>query len=71
MKQATFPFHSSNPVPQVIIVKKSQGSVWSESGRTHLCPTLDWLLENHGAGQYELRLRQGNRILCMAQATVG
>jgi hypothetical protein len=49
----------------VIILKKTQGSVWSEAGRTPLCPTQGWLRENYGAGQYELRLKRGNRILCM------
>ena len=54
--------------PVVLILKKTQGSVWSEAGRTPLCPTLRWLHDNYGAGQYELRLKQGNRILCMASA---
>lgn len=52
----------------VIILKKTQGSVWSESGRTPLCPTIGWLRDTYGAGQYELRLKLGNRIVCMANA---
>jgi hypothetical protein len=55
-------------VPVVLILKKSQGSVWSEAGRTPLCPTVGWLRDNYGAGQYELRLKLGNRIVCMANA---
>jgi len=52
----------------VIILKKTQGSVWSEAGRTPLCPTLGWLRATYGAGQYELQLKRGNRILCMTPA---
>jgi hypothetical protein len=52
----------------VLILKKTQGSVWSEAGRTPLCPTIGWLRETYGHGQYELRLKLGNRILCMANA---
>ncbi len=52
----------------VLILKKTQGSVWSEAGRTPLCPTLGWLREKYGVGQYELRLKLGNRIVCMAKA---
>lgn len=59
---------SANAVPVVLILKKSQGSVWSEAGRTPLCPTVGWLREHYGAGQYELRLKLGNRIVCMANA---
>lgn len=59
---------SANAVPVVLILKKSQGSVWSEAGRTPLCPTVGWLRDNYGAGQYELRLKLGNRIVCMANA---
>src|SRR5688572_17700625 len=59
---------SANAAPVVLILKKSQGSVWSEAGRTPLCPTVGWLRDNYGAGQYELRLKLGNRILCMANA---
>jgi hypothetical protein len=59
---------TSELAPVVLILKKTQGSVWSEAGRTPLCPTLGWLHDNYGAGQYELRLKQGNRILCMAKA---
>lgn len=54
--------------PVVLILKKTQGSVWSEAGRTPLCPTLSWLRDTYGAGQYELRLEQGNRTLCMTNA---
>jgi hypothetical protein len=52
----------------VLILKKTQGSVWSEAGKTPLCPTVGWLRDTYGAGSYELRLKLGNRILCMAQA---
>jgi hypothetical protein len=52
----------------VLILKKTQGSVWSEAGRTPLCPTVGWLRDTYGAGQYELRLELGNRVLCMANA---
>jgi hypothetical protein len=52
----------------VLILKKTQGSVWSEAGRTPLCPTVGWLRDTYGTGQYELRLKLGNRILCMANA---
>lgn len=58
----------ANVAPVVLILKKTQGSVWSEAGRTPLCPTIGWLRENYGAGQYELRLKLGNRIVCMANA---
>src|SRR6187431_2954516 len=59
---------AANAVPVVLILKKSQGSVWSEAGRTPLCPTVGWLRDNYGVGQYELRLKLGNRIVCMANA---
>jgi hypothetical protein len=59
---------TANAVPVVLILKKTQGSVWSEAGRTPLCPTVGWLRDNYGAGQYELRLKLGNRIVCMANA---
>jgi hypothetical protein len=59
---------SKDLAPVVLILKKTQGSVWSEAGRTALCPTLSWLRDTYGAGQYELRLEQGNRILCMTNA---
>jgi hypothetical protein len=52
----------------VLILKKTQGSVWSEAGKTPLCPTVGWLRDTYGAGSYELRLKLGNRIVCMAQA---
>jgi hypothetical protein len=54
--------------PVVLILKKTQGSVWSEAGRTPLCPTHGWLRDTYGAGEYELRLKLGNRIVCMAKA---
>lgn len=59
---------NAEAAPIVLILKKTQGSVWSEAGRTPLCPTVGWLRDNYGAGQYELRLKRGNRILCMTQA---
>jgi hypothetical protein len=49
----------------VIVLKKMQGSVWREAGRTGKCPTPDWLRESYGTGEYELRLKAGNRVLCM------
>lgn len=49
----------------VIILKKMQGSVWRETGRTGVCPTPEWLVSSYGEGEYELRLRVGNRVLCM------
>jgi hypothetical protein len=52
----------------VLILKKIQGSVWSEAGRTRLCPTLDWLRTKYGDGQYELRLEHGPRVLCISKA---
>ncbi len=52
----------------MLILKKTQGSVWSEAGRTPLCPTHGWLRDTYGAGEYELRLKLGNRIVCMAKA---
>ncbi len=51
--------------PTVIILKKMQGSVWREAGRTGVCPTPEWLRDSYGVGQYELRLKRGNRVLCM------
>lgn len=59
---------ASDTPPVVLILKKTQGSVWSEAGRTPLCPTVGWLRDTYGAGQYELRLKLGNRIVCMANA---
>jgi hypothetical protein len=50
----------------VLILKKTQGSVWSEHGRTRLCPTPEWLRDHYGAGQFELRLKVAGRTLCMA-----
>jgi hypothetical protein len=58
----------ADAAPVVLILKKTQGSVWSEAGKTPLCPTVGWLRDTYGAGSYELRLKLGNRILCMAQA---
>lgn len=49
----------------VIILKKMQGSVWRETGRTGVCPTPEWLTSSYGEGEYELRLKVGNRVLCM------
>lgn len=49
----------------VIILKKMQGSVWRETGRTSVCPTPEWLTSSYGEGEYELRLKCGNRVLCM------
>ena len=49
----------------VIILKKMQGSVWRETGRTTVCPTPEWLTASYGAGEYELRLKRGNRVVCM------
>jgi hypothetical protein len=55
-------------IPIVIILRKTQGSVWREAGRTELCPTLDWLRERYGHGEYELQLKLGNRVVCMVKA---
>jgi hypothetical protein len=52
----------------VLVLKKIQGSVWSEAGRTPLCPTVAWLSERFGVGQYELRLQHGPRVLCICKA---
>ena len=51
----------------VLVLKKIQGSVWSEAGRTPLCPTVAWLAERYGSGQYELRLQHGPRVLCICK----
>ena len=59
---------ANEAAPIVIILKKTQGSVWSEAGRTPLCPTIAWLRDTYGIGQYELRLKLGNRIVCMTLA---
>jgi hypothetical protein len=59
---------AAEAAPVVIILKKTQGSVWSEAGRTPLCPTLAWLRDRYGVGTYELRLKLGNRIACMVNA---
>ena len=58
----------TDAVAVVLILKKTQGSVWSEAGKTPLCPTVGWLRDTYGAGSYELRLKLGNRIVCMAKA---
>ncbi len=60
MQQVKLPLSST-----VIILKKMQGAVWREQGRTGLCPTPEWLRDGYGEGEYELRLKSGNRILCM------
>jgi hypothetical protein len=59
---------AGNVTPFVLILKKIQGGVWSEAGRTPLCPTLAWLSEKYGAGQFELRLQHGQRVLCISKA---
>lgn len=51
----------------VLVLKKIQGSVWSEAGRTPLCPTVAWLAAQYGSGQYELRLQLGSRVLCICK----
>lgn len=68
MTQAATSPRSEAATPIVIIMRKTQGSVWREAGRTELCPTLDWLRERHGQGEYELQLKVGNRMLCMVGA---
>jgi len=55
----------------VIILKKMQGSVWRETGRTGVCPTPEWLYSSYGEGEYELRLKSGNRVLCMVGVDTG
>jgi hypothetical protein len=55
----------TEPRTTVIILKKMQGSVWRETGRTTVCPTPEWLSSSYGAGEYELRLKRGNRVVCM------
>lgn len=55
----------------VIILKKMQGSVWRETGRTGVCPTPEWLQQSYGQGEYELRLKAGNRVLCMVGVNTG
>lgn len=60
MQQVRLPLGST-----VIILKKMQGKVWREAGRTGLCPTPEWLRQSYGMGEYELRLKHGNRVLCM------
>lgn len=62
------PNAATDAAPIVLILKKTQGSVWSEAGKTPLCPTVGWLRDTYGVGSYELRLKLGNRILCMAKA---
>jgi hypothetical protein len=53
----------------VIVLKKVQGGVWREAGRTGLCPTPLWLAREFGAGDYELRLKSGPRVLCIASVS--
>jgi hypothetical protein len=60
MHQVRLPLGST-----VIILKKMQGKVWREAGRTGMCPTPEWLRQSYGTGEYELRLKSGNRVLCM------
>src|SRR5688572_17203832 len=67
-RQNQQPIEGADLPPFVLILKKTQGSVWSEAGRTPLCPTVGWLHDNYGVGQYELRLKRGNRTLCMTLA---
>ena len=49
----------------LIILKKTQGSVWREAGRSTVCVTPEWLSKSFGEGEYELRLKRGNRVVCM------
>jgi hypothetical protein len=60
----------SETAPLVVVLKKTQGSVWSEFGRTPLCPTPQWLNDTYGAGEYELRLKLGNRVVCMTNVRI-
>lgn len=62
---------SGEPRSTVIILKKMQGSVWRETGRTTVCPTPEWLCSSYGAGEYELRLKRGNRVVCMVGVAAG
>jgi hypothetical protein len=55
-----------SPHPIVIVLKKVQGGVWREAGRTGLCPTARWIARQFGVGEYELRLKSGPRVLCIA-----
>lgn len=57
---------STQASTMVIILKKVQGGVWREAGRTPLCPTPKWLTHEFGTGDYELRLEAGPRVLCIA-----
>jgi hypothetical protein len=68
MTAAATDTHQRDVTPIVIILRKTQGSVWREAGRTELCPTLDWLRERYGHGEYELQLKLGSRIVCMVNA---
>ncbi len=60
MEQVRLPLGST-----VIVLQKVQGGVWREAGRTGLCPTPQWLRERFGEAEFELRLKRGNRVLCM------
>lgn len=64
-KAALFTMQQTQLDSTVIILKKMQGSVWRETGRTGVCPTPEWLQASYGHGEYELRLKSGNRVLCM------
>lgn len=64
-RMATSVPQDSSRISTVIILKKMQGSVWRETGRTGVCPTPEWLVSSYGEGEYELRLKVGNRVLCM------
>ena len=57
--------HWDGVVPTVVILKRMGGSVWRETARTGMCPTAAWLEASYGTGEYELRLLQGKRVLCM------
>jgi hypothetical protein len=52
---------------EVIILQSVAGSAWLEAGRTHLCPTPEWIGEQYGAGRYELRLMSGREVLCVVR----
>jgi hypothetical protein len=55
------------PSNEVIIMRNVAGSAWLHAGRTPVCPTPEWLREHFGKGRYELRLMNGNRLLCVVQ----
>jgi hypothetical protein len=52
---------------EVIIYRNVAGSAWLEAGRTRLCPTPEWICEQYGTGQYELRLLNGREVLCVVR----